>query len=75
MAAGTIDIDRGRRLREKREAARMTRQRLITLADIDSVTTIRNLETGKSGGHPSTWRRIEQILGPIPPSATAQRAG
>jgi transcriptional regulator with XRE-family HTH domain len=74
MARADIDLDRGRRLREAREAAGLSRLRLATAAGIDSVTTIENLEKGKSGGHPGTWRGIEAVLGPIPPS-TAEAIG
>lgn len=63
-----VDLDRARRLREARDREGMTQMELATAAGIDSVKTVYSLETGRSRGYKSTWRAIQQVLGPIPPT-------
>lgn len=66
-----IDADRGRRLKEARLREGMTHLELAVAAGI-AVNTISNIENGHRAANKGTWRLLEQVLGPIPPTPKNQ---
>jgi len=60
-----VDAKRGLLLREARQRERMTHVELAVASGV-SVGTISNLENGKRAANESTWRALQQVLGPLP---------